>query len=176
MKIKKYIELHYNELKRKVKAVTRNHQNSDDLLNDCILSLLEKGNDFCQQLLVDDKVQQFIIKSAYIQYNSATSPFYTNYKKDMLNKSYLDENYLTDIEDKIEEKEDKEKLTKDIKLYISNLPFYEKEIATKHFIEGNSQRQMSKQYNINRIHISKDISKIKSNLHLSFNRDKYKTR
>jgi DNA-directed RNA polymerase specialized sigma24 family protein len=172
MTIKKYIESNYSELRNKVIAVTRNHQNSDDLLNDIILNLLEKNNDFTNQLIQDDKVQQYIIKSAYIQYNSSTSPFYTQYKKQKWNE--LDEEMHEDTI--IELQEDKEKLGKDIKIYINNLPFYQKELATKHFVEGNSQREISKMYNINRLHISKDITTIKKNIHLSFSRDKYRTK
>jgi RNA polymerase sigma factor (sigma-70 family) len=172
MTITEYIDLHYNELRNKVIAVTRNHQNSDDLLNDIILALLEKNNDFTNQLLQDNKVQQYITKAAYIQYNSSTSPFYTQYKKQKWNE--LDEELHE--EEPVEVKEDTEKLGNDIKIYISNLPFYQRELATKHFIEGNSQREMSKLYNINRLHISKDLTTIKKSIHLSFSRDKYRTK
>ena len=55
MNINKYIQNHFGEIKRKIKAVTRNHQNTDDLISDCILSLLEKGPDYTHQLLIDNK-------------------------------------------------------------------------------------------------------------------------
>ena len=172
MNIHEYLDKHFKEIKLKITAVTRNHQNTDDLISDCILNLLEKGNDYTQQLLQDNKVQHYLVKMAYIQYNSSTSPFHTKYRKQKW--SELDDN--VEMEDEVVYHEDKEKLGNDIKIYINNLPFYQRELANKHFVEGNSQREMSKMYNINRIHISKDLNTIKKNIHLSFSRSEYKTK
>lgn len=173
MNINNYLEKHYETLKSKVRAVTKGHQNSDDLLNDCIIDLIGKGPDYIHQLLKDGKVQHYIVKMCYIQYNSSTSPFYTKYRKQKWDEIKEEK---VELEDKEEIHEDTEKLGKDIKLYIGKLPFYQRELANKHFIEGNSQREMSKMYNINRIHISRDINRIKKNLHMSFSREDYKTK
>ena len=80
MKINKYLQIHYKEITQKVRAVTKNHQNTLDLLNDCIVSLLEKGEEYTDKLLFDGKVQHYIIKMAYIQFNSSTSPFHVKYR------------------------------------------------------------------------------------------------
>lgn len=172
MNIHAYLEIHFEEIKRKVIAVTRNHQNTDDLLNDCILSLLERGSDFTQQLVVNDKVQHYLVRACYIQYNSSTSSFYETYKKG-IGKELTEE---IELEDKVEEHEDVEKLAKEVKLYIGNLPVYERTLAQKHYLEGTSQREMSNMYNINRIHIAKDINNIKKNIKISFNRNQYRTK
>lgn len=171
MNIKTYIDKHFEEIKRKIIAVTRNNPNTDDLISDCILSLLEKGSDYHQQLLIDDKVQHYLVKMAYIQYNSSTSPFHLKYRK--TNAQVLSDSHLN-VSEEEEVTENTEKLTKDIKIYIGNLPFYERELATQHFIQGISQRKMSKKYNINRIHISKDLKNIKNNIKVTFNRNKYR--
>lgn len=169
MGIKKYIDIHYNEIRQKVRGVTRNHQNTDDLLNDCILSLLEKGDDYTQQLLVDDKVQHYIVKMAYIQFNSSTSPFHLQYRQNNKHRDIDD----IDIEEKKEETLDIDKLSNDVKIYIGKLPVYERTIAHNHFVEGYSQRKISRMYNINRLHISKDMNKIKSHINLKFNKNDY---
>ena len=65
--IRQYIEKNYIEILNKVKAVTRNHQDTEDLLQDCILNLLEKGNDYTNQIVEDNKVQHYIIKMVHIQ-------------------------------------------------------------------------------------------------------------
>ena len=83
------------------------------------------------------------------------------YRKQKFNDIELED---IQIEDTQEIHEDTEKLGKDIKLYINNLPFYQRELANKHFVEGTSQREMSKMYNINRIHISKDVNTIKKKI------------
>ena len=172
MSIDQYIQENYKEIKRKINAVTRNHQNSDDLISDCILDLLEKGTDYTHQLLLDNKVQHYLVKMAYIQYNSSTSPFHLKYRKQTFQE--IEDNI--EFEDEIEIKEDTKKLGDDIKIYIGKLPFYERELANKHLIEGQSQRKMSKMYNINRLHLSKDISNIKKNIKVSFNRNHYKSK
>lgn len=172
MNINEYLQKHFSEIKRKIIAVTRNHRDTDDLISDCILSLLEKGSDYTTKLLNDDKVQHYLVKMAYIQFNSSTSPFHLNYRN---NKSKeIDDNI--EIEDTIENKVDKEKLAKDIKIYIGNLPFYQKELANKHLVEGKSQREMSRMYNINRIHISKEMRTVKSNIQLKFNKNDYRSK
>lgn len=172
MNINKYIEIHYNEIVRKVKAVTKGHQNTNDLLNDCVISLLEKGKEYTDKLIQDDKVQHYIIKMAYIQFNSSTSPFHLKYR----NHRNLQQ-YDVRKHDKQETKEiveDVDTLAKDIKIYIGNLPVYERTIAEKHFVSGISQRKMSNFYNINRKYIKEDLSNIQKNIKMIFNREKYR--
>ena len=171
-----YIEQHYTEILQKVKAVTRNHQDTEDLLQDCILNLLEKNTDYTNKIVEDDKVQHYIVKMVHIQYNSASSPFYNQYKKTLLKSVEINDDITEGVEDSIETHQDTEKLSKDVKIYIGNLPVYERTIAEKHFISGDSQREMSRYYNINRIHITKDINNIKKNIRMSFDKDNYKTK
>jgi RNA polymerase sigma factor (sigma-70 family) len=173
--IRQYIEKNYIEILNKVKAVTRNHQDTEDLLQDCILNLLEKGSDYTNQIVEDDKVQHYIVRMVHIQFNSSTSPFYTQYKKSSLKSKEIDEELIESLEDKQEVIEDSAKLVDDVKLYIGNLPIYNRTIAEQHFINGKSQREMSKFYNINRIHIAKDLNTIKKNIKITFNRDEYGT-
>lgn len=173
--INQYIEKNYIEILNKFKAVTRNHQDTEDLLNDCILNFLEKGNDYTNQVLQDGKVQHYLIRMAHIQFNSSTSPFYTQYRKQSLKSKEIDNDVVESLEDKPELVEDKQELVKQVKLYIGKLPVYNRTIAEKHFVEDVSQREMSKMYNINRIHISKDLNTIKKNIKQTFNRDDYRT-
>ena len=171
--INSYLEKHYKEILGKVKGVTRNHELTEDLLQDCILAFLEKGPDYTSRILTEDKVQHYIVRMAHIQFNSSTSPFYTKYRK-ASRKSNPIEDYQFE-EQGIELKEDKEKLVKDIKIYIGNLPLTDKTFAHKHLIDDISQREMSRFYNINRTHISSSIDLTKKNIRMKFNRDDYKT-
>lgn len=173
MGIHEYIQKNYIEIKNKIIAITKNHQNTDDLVNDCIISLLEKNNDFTNQLLQNNKVQHYLIRAAYIQYNSSTSPFHIKYRNSG-NNTELEENI--ELEDKQEIHNDTERLGKEIKLYIGNLPVYERTLAERHFIDGNSLREMSRMYNINRQYITKDVGNIKKNIKISFSNKKYTTR
>ena len=171
--VEKYINKHYKQILNKVKGVTRNHHLTDDLLQDCILNFLEKGSDYTTQVLNDGKIQHYIVRMAHIQFNSATSPFYTQYRKNSRKTQDIDD---YDVVDTISElKEDTSKLADDVKLYIGNLPVYERTITEKHLYDGVSQREMSRYYNINRIHISRDINRVQSNIKLTFNRKDYES-
>jgi DNA-directed RNA polymerase specialized sigma24 family protein len=171
--INSYLEKHYKEILGKVKGVTRNHELTEDLLQDCILAFLEKGPDYTSRILMEDKVQHYIVRMAHIQFNSSTSPFYTKYRK-ASRKSNPIEDYQFE-EEGIELKEDKEKLVKDIKIYIGKLPLTDKTFAQRHLVDDVSQREMSRFYNINRTHISASIDLTKKNIKMKFNRDDYKT-
>jgi DNA-directed RNA polymerase specialized sigma24 family protein len=171
--INSYLEKHYKEILGKVKGVTRNHELTEDLLQDCILAFLEKGPDYTSRILMEDKVQHYIVRMAHIQFNSSTSPFYTKYRK-ASRKSNPIEDYQFE-EEGIELKEDKEKLVKDIKIYIGKLPLTDKTFAQRHLVDDVSQREMSRFYNINRTHISASIDLTKKNIRMNFNRDDYKT-
>ena len=171
--INNYINEHYQEILGKVKGVTKNHELTEDLLQDCILAFFEKGPDYISKIVRDNKVQHYLVRMCHIQFNSSTSPFYTKYRKTSF-KTRSIENYDFKQEES-ELKEDKTKLSKDIKLYIGNLPLFEKTISHRHLIEGVSQREMSRYYNINRTHISASIDNVKKNIKIKFNRDDYKT-
>jgi RNA polymerase sigma factor (sigma-70 family) len=171
--INKYLQDHYQEILNKVKGVTKNHHLTEDLLQDCILAFLEKGNDYIHQVLLDGKVQHYLVRMCHIQFNSSTSPFYTQYKKSSLRTNDI-EDY--EVEDKPQEKEvDKKELVKDIRIYIGKLPLYERTITERHMIDGVSQREMSRYYNINRLHIGKTINTVQKNIRINFNKDDYKT-
>ena len=47
---------------------------------------------------------------------------------------------------------------------ISEMHFYDRILATDHFLNGKSMREMSREYGINRSYISKDLKRIKQNL------------
>jgi len=120
----------------------------------------------------------------HIQFNSQTSPFYVKYRKlgretitysdiSGSKSDYYEWEYNN--EDDKELKVDKQKMASDIKLYIGKLPIDKKTYAEKHFIEGKSQREISRMYNINRIHISRDIQTVQNNIKLTFNKKNYES-
>lgn len=170
MTINQFIQQHYLELLVLFKKITHNHQNHQDLLNDCVLNLLEKGDEYCKQLVKDEKVINYLSKMAKTQFNSKTSPFHLTYRNPKHNQPLEDD---LQIEDTKEEQIDIDRFADDVRIYIGNLNIYERTIANRHFEEGKSQRELSKQYNINRIHISKTIRTIKSNIQLTFKKEDY---
>lgn len=171
--INDYLQRHYQEILNKVKGVTRNHHLTEDLLQDCILSFLEKGNDYISQVLRDDKVQHYLVRMVHIQFNSKTSPFYTQYRK--LSRKTDDIDKYEIEEQPREKKVDSKKLADDVKIYIGNLPLEQRTYAQRFYFDNVSQRNMSKEYGINRIHIARGINTVQNNIKLMFNKNDYKT-
>ena len=160
MDIHSYINIHFRVIKNKVRAVTKGNQNTDDLIQDLIINLLEKGDEYCQQLVDDGKVDHYIVRMAYIQFNSSSSPYYYKYRKVQLKSSVFD----TDKHGgEYEQKEIKETdLPNKIREEINQMHWYDRTLATDHFVNGKSMRQMSREYGINRSYISKDLKRIKN--------------
>lgn len=171
MKINDYLNKNYYKLLLLFKKITHNHQNAGDLLNDCILNFLLKGDVYCNQVLEDDKVDNYLSKMAKTQYNSKTSPFHFTYR----NPNHIQElpKEVTDLEDKRDEELDVDKMASDINVYIGSLNIYERTIASRHFGNGDSQRSLSKEYNINRIHISRTVNEVRSTIQQKFKKENY---
>lgn len=169
MDIHSYINIHYRVIKNKVRAVTKGNQNTDDLLQDLIINLLEKGEEYCQKLVDDGKVDHYIVRMAYIQFNSSSSPYYYKYRKVQLKSSEFD----TDKHGgEYEQKEIKDNnLPKKIREEINQMHWYDRTLATDHFVNGKSMRQMSREYGINRSYISKDLKRIKNIIIEKYDRD-----
>jgi len=155
MNMEKYLEVHYKEIRNKVRKVTKNHQNSDDLLNDLIINLLEKPSHYQYDLLEKNKVQNWFTTSAKMQFASKTSPFFYKYKKFSMNSNELqlwkyaeEENSDLDIE----------KMRKDISSVTEIYNVYEKTLLREHLLYGKSFSEISREYKINRKYISETIT------------------
>ena len=162
MDMDEYITLNYTKLRNKVKAVTKNHQNSDDLFNDLLLTLLDKPAEYKQDLIEKNKVEHWLMASAKLQFASKTSPFFYQYKKFNMETSEVYEN--TAVVD--EEREDMSKqvidfITSQLDLYYT---VYEKTLTTEHLIHNKSYSEIGREYNINRRYVSETITPVKEEL------------
>lgn len=161
MDMDEYIRINYKRLRQKVKAVTKNHQNSDDLFNDLLMNLLEKPIEYQRDLIENNKVENWLMSSAKLQFNSRTSPFYYQYKKFCKDTSPLFEDTTT-TDDIIEDvsKQIVEFITSQLNLY----SVYSRTLTREHLIEGKSYSQIGREYNINRRYISETITPVKEEL------------
>ena len=157
-----YISQNYQKLRNKVKAVTKNHQNSDDLFNDLLTNLYSKPKEYQEDLMNKNKVENWIMASAKLQFASRTSPFYYRYKKFNHDTSDIYENTLTteDIE---------EDFTQDIVNFIKSeletyYTVYERTLTTEHLIYNKSFSEIGREYNVNRKYISETITPVKDEL------------
>ena len=86
-----YLLKNWKQIRNKVRKVTKNHQNTDDLINDLVVTLLEKPYEYQQNLLDNNKVQHWFVSSASLQFKSATSPFFYKYKSFVMKTNTFEE-------------------------------------------------------------------------------------
>lgn len=153
-----YISINWDEIRLKVLKVCRNHPNADDLLSDLYMSLMDKGEKVHKSLLENNKVQNWFTYSAYLQYNSATSPFFKQYVKFNKQSTQIEEWRDAEV---IEEENIKVMRLEMIEDVIQELDWYDKEIAYRILIKGETQSSVSKHFSINRKYISQDVKRIK---------------
>ena len=161
MEMDEYIKINYKRLRQKVKAVTKNHQNSDDLFNDLLMNLLEKPIEYQRDLIENNKVENWLMSSAKLQFNSRTSPFFYKYKKFVKDTSPLFEDTTTtdDIPEDVAQ-EVFDFISSQLKLY----SIYSSTLTREHLLEGKSYSQIGREYNINRKYISETITPVKEEL------------
>ena len=85
MDINEWINKNYNDLKKTVLGITKNHENSEDLLHEVILDFIQKP--IAQKLVDENKAKFFIIRMILNQYHSKTSNFYRTYKRNEKNQT-----------------------------------------------------------------------------------------
>jgi len=162
MNMNKYITTHWLEIYKKVRKVTKNHQNTDDLMNDLVMTLLEKPSEYHDSLLENDKVQHWFTTSAHTQINSKTSPFFYKYKSFSMRTTSFEE-WMP-----VEEEVDTIAMAEEIKGYISSqlqtYNIYERTLVIEHIMNGKSYSEIGREYNINRRFISETITPVKNKL------------
>jgi hypothetical protein len=70
----KYIESNYKEFKKLAKRISRGQTYYEDLLHDCLLSIL--NNKHVEKLIETGDFEFYLIRVMYLSVNSPTSPFY----------------------------------------------------------------------------------------------------
>lgn len=128
--IEQYIVSHYYELLRIAQNITKNHQLTNDLVQDVILQLYERGEielrDYEQ-----DTIKYYITAVMRINWYSKTSPFYKRIKKnnnvEFTDMSIPDEVYNTEEDILIKSVEEK----------FGEMNWYDKELLTLYILCGN---------------------------------------
>jgi DNA-directed RNA polymerase specialized sigma24 family protein len=156
-----YLQENWKQIRKKVQAVTRGHQNTDDLLSDLVMVLLEKPKEYQMNLLENNKVHHWFTSSAQLQFKSKTSPFWYKYKKFQSD--------TTEIKDWLiyydEEQEDvKEEIIEFIKKELDLYNIYERTLAIEHILGGQSYSEIGREYGINRRYISETVTPVKQEI------------
>lgn len=162
MTMEEYITENWETIRKKVRAVCKHHNNTDDLLQDLSISLLEKPREYQMDLLSKNKVDHWFVSSASIQFKSSTSPYYYKYRKFLDNTTEITD-WNTNIE--IEEDVDKVEILRElIKKELNTYNVYTRILCTEHLISGKSYSEISREYKINRKYVSDTISPVKNKI------------
>lgn len=160
MNMNDYLQQNWKEIRKKVKAVTKGHQNTDDLLNDLVLVLLEKPIEYQMDLLTKNKIQHWFTSSAQIQFKSTTSPFWYKYKKFQSETCEVQEWVLADdIEEDI-----KAEIVDYIRSQLDLYNVFSRTLAIEHILGGQSYSEIGREYKINRKFISETITPVKEEI------------
>jgi len=90
-----YLTKNYAELHQIVKNITKNNELCDELYHYCLTVLLEYDKDKMDEIVKRGHVKYFFVTVVMNQWNSTTSPFYKQYRKQ--NIEYVEE--YQDIKD-----------------------------------------------------------------------------
>jgi hypothetical protein len=163
MDMEKYITQNWKEIREKVRAVCKHHDNFDDLLTRPYnFALLEKPKHYQMDLLLKGKVQHWFVSSASIQFKSTTSPYYYKYRK-FLDKTceITDWNSPISSEEQIDTIEViKDLISKELALY----NVYTRTLTSEHLLSGKSYSQISREYKINRKYIADIVTPAKEEI------------
>jgi DNA-directed RNA polymerase specialized sigma24 family protein len=156
-----YLLKNWKQIRTKVRKVTKNHQNTDDLLNDLALTLLEKPYEYQRDLLEKNKIQHWFTSAASLQFKSATSPFFYKYKSFVMRTNEFEE-WRHPHED--EESDYEEKVLEFIKSELELYTVYERTLMIEHLFNDKSYSEIGREYKINRRFISETITPVKNEL------------
>ena len=143
MNLNQWITTNYKDNLQSVKNITKGHQLTDDLYQECLLVLLEyKDQDKLQQLIDNNQLKYFFLSIVLRQYISTTSPFHTKYRKQQQNTSDKDV-YQLPIEDEAYD-HDIDTLIGYINNEKETQSWYTKKMLELKFEKGMSYREISK--------------------------------
>ena len=163
MNMEEYITQNWETIRKKVRAVCKYHNNTDDLLQDLSISLLEKPIEYQMDLLSKNKVDHWFVSSASIQFKSTTSPYYYKYRKFLDNTTEI-QDWNTSVDMEEEDINKVEILREFIRKELNTYNVYTRILCTEHLISGKSFSEISREYKLNRKYVSDTITPVKNKI------------
>lgn len=156
MDVNKIIMAEYSKLLDNANRICKDKDTSQEIVQMCLLSFCELGEDRQQQIINGGKLEHFITKCVSLNFNSSTSPYHRQYRKVQYNHfEFNDSVYEVEEEDNkwIHEKCDC------LERELENLHWYDKHLIQKKYYEGWTYQQLHEYYNISLNSLVKDIKK-----------------
>ena len=158
-----YLSTNWNEIRSKVRAVTKGHECTDDLLNDLVVVLLEKPQEYQQDLLEKKKLQNWFTASAKIQFKSTTSPLWYRYRKFQSETCEIQD--WLHLEEHKTETDIKEEIVEYIRNALNVYTVYERLLCTEHILNGLSYSEIGREYGINRKYVAETVTPVRTEIY-----------
>jgi DNA-directed RNA polymerase specialized sigma24 family protein len=164
------ISKHYRQWQVLSRQLLHQKDLSDELLHDTLLKILETDEDVLLEIVKRDKLHQYVCNALRLACYGSKSSF--NYKFMRFSKvtqeltQDLTDDITDDLASVIAQRLEKEQLD----IYISRLPFFERELLYLYALDGFSYGELSKETGIPKAYLYKTIMNAKTILRNSITR------
>lgn len=157
--VDRWINTNYDEISQMCRNITRGHNDSDELLHNCLEQLLDKREQLKD--LEDKELKWFFSRILYINWNSSTSPYHYQFRKHSQNNSEITFDIQDTEDNEIEYKMWVEDKLKDIQEILREQRWFDRALFNKYFNEGYSYQSLSKKTGISYHTIASTIRRVK---------------
>ena len=164
-KIDDFITKNYDELKTISSKITHGHQQSDELLQECLLQIYEKG-ELILRKYDDLNIKYYIVAVMKLNWNSKTSRYHYKIRKEQKLYTELHPSFVNYIKDDKEDEETYEEILKAVEEQFTELPWFSKRLFEMYLTLG-SLKKVSKQTQIPLASVGRYIREIKYEIRIN---------
>lgn len=139
---------------------------ADDLLHDTLMKILESDEDKMNDIIKRGKIHAYVTSALRLAAYSSKSSFNYSFMKFSRLAVELDRDITEDLSSVIAQRLEKEQLD----IYISRLPFFERELLFLYALDGFSYGALSKETGIPKAYLYQTIKNAKTILRNSIKR------
>jgi len=161
------IEKHYKEWQKLCHELLPAHKDlADDLLHDTLMKIIEADQDKLEDIIQRGKIHAYVTSALRLAAYSSNSSFNYSFMKFARMAEELNGDIPDDLSSVIAQRIGKEQLD----IYISRLPFFERELLFLYALDGFSYGQLSKETGIPKPYLYQTIKNAKKILRKSITR------
>ncbi len=155
-----WISNYYKDISDMSKNITKGHNDSDELLHNCLEQLMGKSEQLSN--LKDKELKWFFSRILYTNWNSKTSPYHYQFRKHFQNTSELIiEPTIKNPNEQIEAKLLIEEQLKQIDNILRDLKWFDRALFKKYYDEGYSYQRLANKTGISYHTIASTIRRVK---------------
>lgn len=155
-----WISNYYKDISDMSKNITKGHNDSDELLHNCLEQLMGKSEQLSN--LKDKELKWFFSRILYTNWNSKTSPYHYQFRKHFQNTSELTiDPTIKNPNEQIEEKLLIEEQLKQIDNILRDLKWFDRALFKKYYDEGYSYQRLANKTGISYHTIASTIRRVK---------------